>query len=585
METAFSSRWICCTRCEKNGAMIQAVQDLRRLREISVVVVRHGFGELWDRAKIWDVLGRREVHAPAREAARATTARRFRDTLAELGPTFIKLGQILSSRPDILPKDFISELSSLQDSAAPMPVDLVFKLIEQGLGRPVPELFGSIDPTPMASASIAQVHRARLSSGEEVVVKVQRPGIEEQIRSDTDLLFYLARFLEGVIEETGIYTPTGIVSEFRAAMLLELDFENEARNIEEFARNHAERPYVVIPKLYRELSCSTVITMQELKGVKLNAVLEARDARGVDRKALARHVMEASFHQLFSDGLFHGDPHPGNVIVMEGTRIGLLDFGLVGRLSRQMQESIVLFVLAISLRDPDTVARLLYKVGVPDERINLHQFRHQIHDLLDRYMGLKISEVDSGVLMSELVDLAMKYRIKVTKEYAVLSKAAATTEGIVRQLDPELDVAQAALPWAKQLLFERYSPGSMSGGFLRLLLQLQGFLQDTPQQLSQILMDLEGGKFNVTVRNEDLARLNTNLKALGILLFAGMLASGLIVGAFSLVGRASQGAESTVWPVPALIGLSLSAMLFGAALTWTLLSGRLKKISVRRFLK
>ena len=566
--------------------MIQAVQDLKRLREISAVVVRHGFGELWDRAKIWDVLGRREEgQRPSREETRATTARRFRETRTELGPTFIKLGQILSSRPDILPPDFIAELSHLQDRAAPMPVTTVFQLIEKGLGRPAQQLFAWIDPEPMASASIAQVHRARLASGEDVVVKVQRPGIEEQIRSDTDLLFYLARFLEGVVEETGIYTPTGIVTEFRNAMLLELDFENEARNIEEFARNHEGRPYVVIPRLYRDLSSRTVITLQELKGVKLKRVLESGPSNGIDRKQLARNVLEASFQQLFRDGLFHGDPHPGNVMVMEGNRIGLLDFGLVGRMSRQMQESIIVLVLAISLRDPDTVARLLYKVGVADQRINLHQFRHEIHDILDRYMGLKLAEVDSGVLMSELVDLAMKYRIKVPKEYAVLSKAAATTEGIVRQLDPELDVTQAALPYAKQLLYDRYSPGSMSGGFLRLLLQLQGFLQDTPQQLSQILMDLEGGKFNVNVRSDELSRLNTNVKALGILLFTGMLASGLIVGAFSLVGRASEGAGQTVWPLPALIGLALAAMLFGAALTWTLLGGRLKKISVRRFLK
>jgi ubiquinone biosynthesis protein len=565
--------------------VIQAVQDLKRLREISSVVVRHGFGELWDRARIWEVLGRREPgERPSPEEIRATSARRFRETLAELGPTFIKLGQILSSRPDILPPDFIAELSHLQDRAAPLPVATVFQLIDQGLGRPANQLFAWVDPEPMASASIAQVHRARLPSGEEVVVKVQRPGIEEQIRSDTDLLFYLARFLEGVIEETGIYTPTGIVTEFRNAMLLELDFENEARNIEAFAKNHADRPYVVIPKLYRDLSSRTVITLQELKGVKLKTVLESPEFPGVDRKQLARNVLEASFRQLFADAMFHGDPHPGNVMVMDGNRIGLLDFGLVGRMSKQVQETIVLLVLAISLRDPDTVARLLYKVGVPDQRINLQKFRHEIHDILDRYLGLKLSEVDSGVLMSELVDLAMKYRIKIPKEYAVLSKAAATTEGIVRQLDPELDVSQVALPYAKQLLFERYSPGSMSGGLLRLLLQLQGFLQDTPQQLSQILMDLEGGKFNVTVRNDDLSRLNTNLKALGLLLFAGMISSGLIVGSFSLVGRGSEG-TGTTWPVAALIGLALSAMLFGAALTWTLLSGRLKKISVRRLLK
>src|SRR5438128_10488370 len=200
---------------------------------------------------------------------RATSARRFRETLAELGPTFIKLGQILSSRPDILPPDFITELSHLQDRAPPLPVDTVMRLIEQGLGRPANELFAFIDPVPMASASIAQVHRARLPSGENVVVKVQRPGIEQQIRSDTDLLFYLARFLEGVIEETGIYTPTGIVSEFRQAMLVELDFDNEASNIEDFAQSHSGRELVVIPRVVRTHSSRTAPTLEELVGVKL----------------------------------------------------------------------------------------------------------------------------------------------------------------------------------------------------------------------------------------------------------------------------------------------------------------------------
>jgi ubiquinone biosynthesis protein len=563
--------------------VIQAVRDLQRLREISKVVVKHGFGELLDRTRLWEAIGRREVsERPSPAELRATSARRFRDTLAELGPTFIKLGQILSARPDIIPPDFIAELSTLQDSALPLPHEQVLRLVEEGLQKPWRELFAGIDSEPLASASIAQVHRARLPSGEQVVVKVQRPGIEEQIRSDTDLLSYLARFLEGVIEETGIYTPSGIVAEFQKAMLLELDFENEARNIDEFGKNGREN--VVIPRAYRTHSCRTVLTLEELRGLKLKAVLEGTAPPDVDRKLLARRILDESFHELFVDGIFHGDPHPGNVIVLPGNRLGLLDFGLVGRLSKAMQESIVVLVLAVGLRDPDTVARLLYKVGIPDERINLHRFRADIHDILDRYLGLKLSEVSSTTLLKELTDLALKYKIKIPKEYAVLSKASATTEGIIRQLDPDLDVAQVALPYAKQLLVDRYSPSSMSGGLLRLLLQLQGFLQDTPQQLSQILMDLEGGKFSVTVRNEEMQRLNTNVKALGILLFMGSIASGLIVGAFSLVGRVS-GPEGTHWPLAALAGLTLAAMLFGAAVTWTLVGGRIRKLSVRRFLK
>ena len=548
--------------------MIQAVKDLQRLREITSVVARHGFGELLDRSRIWEALGRREKAARLDPAAqRASTARRFRDTLAEL--------------------------STLQDRAAPMPLDLVLSLIDQGLcglGPNARTQFERIDPEPLASASIAQVHCARLkpapgqAEGERVVVKVQRPGIEQQIRSDTDLLFYLARFLEGVIEETGIYTPTGIVTEFRNAMLTELDFENEARNIAEFARNHQGRPYVAIPSLHANLSSRTVLTMGELVGVKMSDVL--REPGRWDCKLLARQILDASFHQLFTDGLFHGDPHPGNVLVLEGNRLGLLDFGLVGRMHKGMQESIILLVLAISLKDPDTVARLLYKAGIPDQRIDLHRFRADIGDLLDNYLGIKLSEIDSGTLLTDLVDLALKYKIKIPKEYAVLSKAAATTEGLLRVLDPDLDVVEAALPYAKQLLFERYNPTSMSGGLLRLLLQLQGFLQDTPQQLSQILMDLEGGKFSVHVRNEELQKVNGSLKALGIVVFMSTVASALIVGAFTLVGRSppEQGGGTT-WPLPALVGLAVAAMLFGAVLTWTLLSGRLRKLSVRRWMK
>ncbi len=274
--------------------MIQAVRDLQRLRDIARVIARHGFGELLDRARIWDVLGRREEVSLTPEEQRRSSAARFRELLAELGPTFIKLGQILSSRPDILPPDFIAELSKLQDNAPALPHETVLQLIEQGLGKPASALFASIEPQALATASIAQVHRARLlpakdappgSVGASVVVKVQRPGIEEKIKSDTDLLSYLARFLEGVME-TGIYTPTGIVAEFRAAMLTELDFEIEAGNIEEFAKNHVERPKVVIPTLYRELSCKTVITLGELVGIKLSEVLKDPGSNRWDRKEL-----------------------------------------------------------------------------------------------------------------------------------------------------------------------------------------------------------------------------------------------------------------------------------------------------------
>ena len=258
----------------------------------------------------------------------------------------------------------------------------------------------------------------------------------------------------------------------------------------------------------------------------------------------------------------------------------------MGRLSKGMQEAIILLVLSISLRDPGTVARLLYKVAIPDERINLHKFRTDIHDMLERYLGIKLSEVDSRSLLQDLLDLALKYKLKIPKEYVVLSKAAATAEGIIRVLDPDLDVAEVALPYAKRLLFARYNPSTMSGGALRVLLQLQGFLEDTPAQLSQILMDLEGGKFSVTVKSDELAKLNGNIKALGVLVFMGAIASGLIAGAFNLASRQPviEGGGTT-WPLAAVVGLALAAMLFGGAMMWTMVAGRMRKISLRRWLK
>ena len=284
---------------------------------------------------------------------------------------------------------------------------------------------------------------------------------------------------------------------------------------------------MVIPPLCQELSSKTVITLGELVGVKLSEVLQDPGSPRWDRKKLAQLIIDESFHQLFDDGIFHGDPASGKCARSRGNRLGLLDFGLVGRMSKQMQESIILLVLSVSLRDPDTVARLLYKVGIPDQRINLHSFRTDIHDILERYLGLKISEVDSSSLMRDLIDLALKYKIKIPKEYAVLSMASGTTEGTIRVLDPDLDVVQVALPYAKQLLFDRYNPTKMSSSGLRALLHLQGLLQDTPQQISQILMDLEGGKFSISIKNDDLARINSSLKSLAVLVFMGSISSGL----------------------------------------------------------
>lgn len=557
-------------------ALRDAGKNLARLREISAIVARHGFGQVFARARVFEALRFRPADPDA--PPKVPAPQRFRVMLSELGPTFVKLGQVLSSRPDILPPDWVAELSTLQDQVPELAMSEIRLVIEAGLGRKVEDAFAWIDEQPLASASIAQVHAARLKNGDEVVVKVQRPGISERIRADLDLLYYLAQFLERVVEETGVYTPTGIVSEFERSLKGELDFENEAANIRVFHANNVGRPHIVIPRVYEELTCRTVLTLERLRGEKITNL----DPEKFDRRIVAKNLVDAIFEHLFVDGVFHGDPHPGNLFVLEGNRIGFVDFGIIGRLTKQMQETIILLCLAVALRDPDTVARLVYKIGVPDQRVNLAQFRSDIAEILEQYAGLELQNMSSGTLINDILALALKYRIKVPKEFAILTKAAITMEGVVRHVYPEMDVFAVALPYAKKLLFERLSPKGASGGALRALLQAQGFLTEVPMQISQILMDLEGGKFTVNMKNPELGQLVQAVRWLGIVVFSGLTASALIIGSFVILAAQTDWEVRGV-PVLAVAGLVIAPMLFGAAFMWTLLAGKLHKIRLRRW--
>ncbi len=564
-----------------------AFQDLNRLREIATVVARHGFGAYLERTRLKDLVGRVPAEvAPPGEGARPgegepdrRTAARFRQLLLDLGPTFIKLGQLLSSRPDMLPAHWIEELSELQDACPPVPLADARREIERGLGRPAGELFASLEAEPLASASIAQVHRARTHQGDEVVVKVQRPRIRDRIEADLGLLYYLARLLEAVVEETGIYTPTDIVEEFDKAIHEELDFANEAHNAREMARVAQGHEVLVIPRVHADLSSSTVLTLDFVDGVKVS---EVTAASGYDLERVARNIIEAAFRQLFEAGVFHGDPHPGNILVLPGNRIALLDFGLVGRLTRPMQETLVTLIMAVALRDPDTVARLLNRLGVSEAQTPITLLRADIAGILERYLGLKLDQIRTTTLLQDLLEIAVRHKIKVPKEYALLSKASITLEGLIRRLYPKLDVLEVGLPYAKELLLQRFNPSDVSGTLMKSLLKFQGLAEDLPAQLSQILSDLEGGKFRVRVQSEEIDRLAHNVRSLAITLLLGVMAGGLAAGGLGLV--AAEKLASTGLPVLGLAALVLAAALAGAALATWLLGGRARKISLRRFL-
>jgi ubiquinone biosynthesis protein len=554
----------------------EALQDLNRVRQIAVIAGRHGFGELADRSGLWSRLGRKEAVEQTAESRTEGGARRFTRMLNELGPTYIKLGQVLSTRGDMLPAVAIDELSTLQDQVPPFPMEQVREQIKAAFGRPLEDLFDHFDAEPMAAASIAQVHRATTKSGEQVVVKVQRPGIADNIRSDLSVLHYVARALEAVIEEMGIYSPTTLVEEFDKAIHEELDFMNEAANTRAMFENHKDRDYIKIPRVYDELSARTVLTLEYIDGLKLKDANLDEEAR----HTLARNILEGAFNQLFEDGLFHGDPHPGNFLVLPGPVMALLDFGLVGRVTRQMQEQLIQLILSVALKDSESAAKLLYRLGTPDSRANLIGFKNDIDTILGRYLPKELKDVNAAVLLRDLLDLVVKYRIRVPREYAILARAAVQTEGLLRNLWPDMNIGEMALPYAKRMLADRYDPEQLQGGLMKTLLRLQTVATDLPLQLSQIMLDLEAGKFAVTVKAEQMNELNRNLRALALVSFSGLCACGFIVGAFI----SFSGTGWTIGGVPALgmFGVVSAGFLFGTALTWYALGGRLQKISLKR---
>lgn len=558
----------------------EAFQDLNRVRQIAVISARYGFAEYVDRGGLWRLIGRREEVVEAPEIGRASTARRFRMLLAELGPTFVKLGQVLSTRADLLPAEYVEELAHLQDDVPPVPLDQVKAQIREGLGKDPAELFREIDPEPLAAASIAQVHRAVTHDGAEVVIKVQRPGIGESIRADLSVLRSLARMLEALVDDTGVYTPTGIVDEFDRAIHEELDFLHEASNLRAFQRTHAQRPRVRIPALHESLSCRTILTLELVRGVKVGQP----EFAGHDPEGLAKLLVEESFRQLFDDGLFHGDPHPGNILVLPQEngeeRVALLDFGLVGRVSPQMQETLLMLVLAIALKDADSAARILYRAGAPDTRTNLTGFRNDIRVILGSYLPATLGEVDARVMFRDLLDLAVRYHIRVPREYAILSRATVAMEGMLRSLHPNMNIGELAQPYAQEMLADRYDPSQFQGNLARTLFRLQGLASDVPLQLSQILLDLESGKFTVAVRSPAVDELASQLRTTAVMIFLGLCTCGLIVGSFIAFPHAQWTWRGV--PVMGLVAAAGAAGITGAVLGWALLAGRLRKLPLRR---
>ena len=542
-----------------------AFQDIRRLRTITAVLTKHGFSAVARRAG----LGKYDpgVEATFSEDGetllgedRSEAAVRFRRVLEDLGPTFVKLGQILSTRPDLVPREFMEELKQLQDRVAPMSLEAIREQIETSLGKDLEECFEHFEEKPLAAASIGQVHRARTIEGRECVVKVQRQGIREQIQSDLDILRTLAALLEKTIEEVELYSPKDIVHEFEGAILSELDFLKEAKNVREFGQNFAEVEAVSVPEIFDDYTTSEILTMEFIDARKLASI----EAGSEEAEVVLKHLLDAMVKMVLYDGFFHGDPHPGNILVREDSRLVFIDFGLVGRLSASQQDDLISLILNILAGDVDAIARTLLKMGRPVGRVSLREFRADVERIRGDYIDATVGEIDVSKFIQEVMDAAQYHKIKLNPNYAVLTKTAATIEGIMRTLKPDLDVMELGMPYARDLALRRFSAQKIAQSALQTAMGFSSFVTKVPQQMDQVLMDMESGNLTITIRNESLDQMGESLNTQGTRMFLGVIASGMAIVAALLI----QPYDTEIWGVPLMLVIGILSALGATILFW-----------------
>jgi ubiquinone biosynthesis protein len=502
-----------------------AVRDVQRLREVLAIVWRHGFGEVLTRIPF------AAPFLPARpqQAIEGTQAERFARLLAELGPTYIKLGQVLSMRADLLPDEWIRSLVKLQDRAPEIPYEDVKRAIEEGLGRPVEEMFARIDPVPLATASIGQTHRA-VGLGEDgkeganLVLKVQRPGIAQKMRGDLDLLYLAAKALEASIEEMRLLQPSAIVTEFEKGLLKELNFTSELANLLTVRSLLDPKNRVVAPVPHPELSCRTVLTMDFFEGKSVREL----EPRSPEAKRVIESIISAMCKGIFTDGVFHGDPHAGNILVGPDGTICFLDFGLVGTLSPEQRDDLVTLVLGTILNDASTVARVLLKIGTPMQRVDIGALKADITRVRSEYVMVSaLSDLDSRAFVEEFARAAGKYRVRLGTEYAVLAKSAGTIEGMVRSLYPDLDFVPLIRPHVEQAFQERWKPDQLLTQALGGATGVASLIRTVPTHVDQILHDFETGNIQIRpmVPKLDLIpdRIHDGSSRIALAIFAGTM--------------------------------------------------------------
>jgi len=509
--------------------LTKRVRNIARFRDIMAVLASNGFEQLVEQLDLDERMIIKALVKPRTHDK--TPYRRLVEAMEELGPTFIKLGQILSTRPDVLPEDLILELKKLQSNVKAEPFPEIKKLIEASLEDPIDQVFDDLQEEALAAASIAQVHRAKLKDGREVVLKVLRPGIRDVVANDMDILYFLAGLAER-LPELRMIQPRGVIREFDRAMTRELDLSHELANIRRFRQNFADVESVSVPEPIEELCTKNVLVLEYLDGVPFTEY----EKKGADRKKIAKRGISLLFKMAFDDGFFHADPHPGNMLAMANSRIGILDMGLAGRLDRVLRDKVVSLLSALVQDDPTRIAEAMFAFGKPQGPIDFENFKKDVSDLYeDELHGKAIKDVSLGNIISGLFKIAATHHISIATDLTLLFKALVTIEGVAKEVYPELDILEEAKPYVSRLMTERYNPDRLAADMAELLQSSHGLIQALPRRIDRLLGELEQGRLIIRVEESDPRRSALQRERVAARAAVGISAAGFILASAILL--------------------------------------------------
>ena len=533
----------------------RALLQIGRFKDIVFTLFKYGLDDIVDRL---DLPGRHLFARIHPDVDKMNTWERIRHTLEDLGPTFVKFGQLMSLRPDLLPADLIDELQKLQDEVPPVPFEQIRGRIEGELGATIEDIFLRFDESPIAAGSLAQVHRAMLRATRDVVaVKVQRPAIRSVIDKDLAILDAIVRRLEKRTERLDVWDLPNLVNELRRSLTHELDFSREARNMKIARDNLASVAFMRVPKVFEDYTTERLLTMELMEGRKLKQVAADEIA---NKKHLAKAILETTLVQILDHGFFHADPHPGNIMLLQGDVLCLLDWGMVGRLSTEARYGLIDLVQTIIDRDTDKILWILSQFAEIGTRANPKIIQREILDILDSFHGVPLSKINIGRLVLDVIRLFRDQYIKLPADMAIMAKALVTAEGTARQLYPELNVIKEAQPHVEKIARKRWQPEALWLGLKKGLYRLLYLQKNIPGRIEHIIEVLDKGELKFRFQHENLSGLRQTLETITNRLTFGIIIAALIIGSSMII---TTGVKPLLFGFPALgiVGYLVSAIL------------------------